>query len=1322
MPANDQAIRDHQAWLGYLQPEGLVVSPAALVDAQVLLDRNTLPLQERFLPFVEEVDRDDDTTIAITDFARFLREFLEWPDDLLYGLESNRPLPELLSVPLAEFNETLAPSFAFKDTKPKDPDNPWLMLVQSVPLGVDLDQNLAGDEAWKASPSRRFERLLRETKVPIGLLVNGSQIRLMYAPKGENSGSITFPLKAMTEVAGRPILAAFHTLLDRYRLLAAPSEARLPALLSKSREYQSRVSTVLAQQVLDALYELLRGFQAANERTKGELLREVLENHPDDVYAGLLTVLMRLVFLLFAEDRGLMPTSGLYVQHYSIHGLFERLRTDNEHYPDTMDHRYGAWAGLATLFRAVHHGCRHPSLQMPARHGHLFEPDRFPFLEGRTTAGARLPLLSDGVVFRVLDKLLLLDGERLSYRTLDVEEIGSVYQTVMGFRLEVVGGLSIAILGKRKHKGEVAAPVVINLETLLDEKAGERAKWLRGRTGQEVAGEAEKALRAAANIDDLLAALDRKIARNATPGIVPREAAVLQPTDERRRSGSHYTPRKLTEPIVRKTLGPVLQRLGPQPTPEQILDLKICDLAVGSGAFLVEGCRQLGEALVKAWQLHGRRPPIPADETEELLARRLVAQRCLYGVDRNPLAVDLAKLSLWLATLAKDHPFTFVDHAIRCGDSLVGLTRQQIADFHWLHAKDRVFGQEFIEKRIQRATEYRKQILDASDFMSPELKQEKLELADQVLGLVREAGDLVIAAFFAADKDRARSNKRDELLGLFMNALNDPSVSLRDEIKSLFGRCSVTTFHWEIEFPEILERENPGFDAIVGNPPFMGGTRISESMGMSYFQWLVTVYAPARHHCDLVAYCFRRAFSLLRNGGALGLIATNTIAQGDTREGGLRAILKSGGRVYAATRRYRWPGQAAVVVSIVHIVKRSDLEPCYLDDRPVERISAYLFPGNVDDSPVRLEASPYYSLGCKIYGQGFLFDDDDEACTPLSIAEEIIARQPSCSDRILPYIGGEEFNNHPEQCPHRRVIYLSDIQTEGELSQWPELKAIVETKVKPEREALGPNPNNIPLKRRWWAYQAHRPDLYAEMSGLRRVLVNSQVSGNLAFAFLPTDWIYSQTANVFCIDSSSGFCVLQSRVHEIWARFLGSSMKDDLRYTASDCFENFPFPREFESSSASERAGREYYEFRAAVMVRNNEGLTKTYNRFHDPDERQPDILRLRELHATMDNAVLEAYGWNDIAEQARCEFLLDYEDEDDEEHLSRRRKKPWRYRWPDEVRDEVLARLLTVNAERAEAERLAGAAADAKTKRPGKRARGKSRSEDSEDQASLEL
>ena len=164
-------------------------------------------------------------------------------------------------------------------------------------------------------------------------------------------------------------------------------------------------------------------------------------------------------------------------------------------------------------------------------------------------------------------------------------------------------------------------------------------------------------------------------------------------------------------------------------------------------------------------------------------------------------------------------------------------------------------------------------------------------------------------------------------------------------------------------------------------------------------------------------------------------------------------------------------------------------------------------------------------------------------------------------------------------------------------------------------------------------------------------------------------------------------------------------MKDDLRYTPSDCFETFPFPENFETDPKLEAVGKEYYEFRAALMVRNNEGLTKTYNRFHDPNETSPDIKKLRELHAAMDRAVLDAYGWTDL--QPTCEFLLDYEeDEDEEESGARQRKKPWRYRWPDLFRDEVLARLLELNKQRAEEERLADLAAETSTAKSGGRKR----------------
>jgi hypothetical protein len=217
----------------------------------------------------------------------------------------------------------------------------------------------------------------------------------------------------------------------------------------------------------------------------------------------------------------------------------------------------------------------------------------------------------------------------------------------------------------------------------------------------------------------------------------------------------------------------------------------------------------------------------------------------------------------------------------------------------------------------------------------------------------------------------------------------------------------------------------------------------------------------------------------------------------------------------------------------------------------------------------------------------------------------------------------------------------------------------------------------------WWQHAEKQKALYAAIQSMSTLLVVSQVGNHAAFAFQRPDRIFSNALIAILIEGHAGFAVLQSRVHELWARFFGSSMKDDLRYAPSDCFQTFPFPDGWGSSDALEDAGRAYYDFRAALMVRNDEGLTKTYNRFHDRDDSNPEMLRLRVLHDAMDRAVLDAYRWTDI--RPTCDFFLDYEEEEAEDDNGKpsKKRKPWRYRWPDEVRDEVLARLLALNRSR---------------------------------------
>jgi hypothetical protein len=437
-----------------------------------------------------------------------------------------------------------------------------------------------------------------------------------------------------------------------------------------------------------------------------------------------------------------------------------------------------------------------------------------------------------------------------------------------------------------------------------------------------------------------------------------------------------------------------------------------------------------------------------------------------------------------------------------------------------------------------------------------------------------------------------------------------------------------------------------------------------------------------------VAHFFRRAFALLREGGCFGLIATNTIAQGDTRNSGLRWICQHGGEIYQVRKRVKWPGLAAVIVSVVHVTKGAFVGLRRLDEREVERISAFLFHRGSDNDPGRLAANAGKSYqGSIVLGMGFTFDDTDAkgVATPLAEMRRLLEQDPRNAEVIFPYLGGEELNNSPIQAHHRYVISFGE-RSEIECRRcWPELMAIVEEKVKPER--VNKDAEKYPrMVCEWWKFWNGRPELQAALVGLERVLGISRVGQQASLAFVSAKMVYSDSLIVFPLPTFAAFCSLQSCSHEIWARFLGSSMKDDLRYTPSDCFETFPFPENWRDHPELEAAGRAYYEFRAELMIRNDDGLTKTYNRFHDPDERDPDVATLRELHAAMDRSVLDAYGWKDIPTD--CEFLLDYEI--DEEEWGRK-KKPYRYRWPEEVRDEVLARLLELNARRAEEEARAG-------------------------------
>ena len=1300
----DPQIQDHLEWLGFVQPTGLVVSAPALVRAGAILDRRDRDGQRLLQDCVEErpTGPNSEPQPVIVEFERFAREVLGWSfSPKGYAGLDGAPIPEELELVLPDYGVTLRPDLAVRELEPADDAPPWQLLVRVLDQAANFDKPPGGRDKLEASEHGRMERLLRDRSIPAGLLFNGHALRLISAPRGESSGWLEFKVSDMVQTAGRPICAALRLLLGQDTLLARPRTERLAALLKSSREFQNEVSEKLAEQVLHALYELLRGFQAAHDASGGAVLRTPLAEHPDEVYRSLLTVILRLVFLLYAEEREMLLGDATFLRYYSLAGLYERLREDDARNPDTMSQRFGAWAQLLALFRMVHDGAHAAAATMPARHGVLFDPDRYPFLEGRPSAGGRqihgrieAPLVPDGTIHRVLEKLLVLDGERLSYRALDVEQIGSVYETMMGFRLEQAAGRSLAI----KAQKSFGAPTTVNLEVLLGVAADKRGKWLRDNADRKLTPKVATTVKDATTLDALHAALAPVSDPAATPDLVPAGAMVLQPSPERRRSGSYYTPRSLTEPIVRTALRPVLDRLRGDVgtlTHEEILDLKVCDPAMGSAAFLVETCRQLGEELVAAWAAHGGRPEIPADEDEVTLARRLVAQRCLYGLDRNPVAVDLAKMSLWLVTLAREHPLTFLDHALRHGDSLVGLTRRQIETFDW-RAGASSFAAIRIGRHVERVTVLRRRIREAGEETSERALREMWDEAQQELDQVRLFGDLAVAAFFGGANARARDTERLE----FADAVtNGTAAEYRPRLNELrHSERPVASFHWQIEFPEAFDRANPGFDAIVGNPPFAGKNRLAEGNAEHYADWLKAEHPESHGNADLVAHFFRRSFNLLRDGGALGLIATNTIGQGDTRSTGLRWICTHDGGIYAARKRVKWPGRsAAVIVSVVHIAKDGFVGTRQLDGRQVDTITAYLFHAGGNDDPATLAANAGKSfIGSYVLGMGFTFDDTDTkgVANPIAEMNRLIAVDSRNAEAIFPYIGGQEINESPTHAHHRYVINFGDRDEEECRLRWPELMQIVEDRVKPSRM----QDNRKGYRRYWWQYAEKRGELQASIATLDRVLVIPRVSNTFAFTFLPARMVHNEKTVVFPFASGAPFATLQCRVHETWARFFSSSLKDDLQYTPSACFDTFPFPYAWEFHDALETSGSRYFDFRSGLMIRNSEGLTKTYNRFHDPNDSDADIVRLRELHTEMDRAVLTAYGWDTVSTE--CEFFLDYEI--DEEEWGNK-KKPYRYRWPDEVRDEVLARLIALNSERAAEEQASGAVAGPASRGPKK-------------------
>ncbi|ERW81701.1 TPA: hypothetical protein NIJ04_005050 [Pseudomonas aeruginosa] len=791
-------------------------------------------------------------------------------DDSGELLRRGERLPDSVRVTLSEHSVTLAPDYALVSN-----DKPFL-LVQSYPAGTDLTATVKID-GWIASPAERMERLCRASGCRLGLITDGERWMLIDAPVGAVVTYASWYARLWGQE--RQTLQAFIALLGIARFFG-PEDETLPALLDESLQYQEAVTDALGEQVRRAVEVLIQALDKEDRDRSRTLLQSV---EPAELYEAGLTIMMRLVFLLSAEERDLLPMQdATYTRHYAISTLRMELRKETE---EVLEHRHDAWARLLATFRAVYGGIEHGTPSLPALGGSLFDPDRFPFLEGRAKGSdwkvdiARPLPIDNRTVLLLLEAIQQYQGRTLSYRALDVEQIGYVYEGLLERTVARTTRVTVELsAGKDAKKtlyglDDLEALHRSGEDALADELSGadaikRSASAIRRDLGRAVDAAEVNRLLTACGGDEALRERTLPLFHLLRtdpwgyPLVYPEGAFIVTTGSDRRETGTHYTPKSLTETIVTETLTPVVY-VGPAQglpraewtlkSPAELLDLKVCDPAMGSGAFLVQACRWLAERLVEAWALAEHRgetidadgrvtdaaacqEPMPSDiETRTTIARRLIAERCLYGVDLNPLAVELAKLSIWLVTLAKERPFGFLDHNLRCGDSLLGIRRlEQLTELSMAptgRGQLRLFGQN-IESAVREAVELRSRLrempirnirdVEAMARLDADARR-RLEvpecIADAFIGEVFAARGNGIElesalASLSAHAGEVVSGDQESLTSMYRRAV----VALSTDLP--LGRPARQPFHWPLEFPEVFASPAQGFDATLGNPPW----------------------------------------------------------------------------------------------------------------------------------------------------------------------------------------------------------------------------------------------------------------------------------------------------------------------------------------------------------------------------------------------------------------------------------------------------------------------------------------------------------------------
>ena len=763
--------------------------------------------------------------------------------------------------------------------------------------------------------------------------------------------------------------------------------------------------------------------------------------------------------------------------------------------------------------------------------------------------------------------------------------------------------------------------------------------------------------------------------------------------DDRSSSGSHYTPDELVQPLIKHSLDYIIQdKLKEEDKEAALLSITVCDVACGSGHILLNAARRIATEL--AVVRTGEDQPSPSAFRAAI---RDVIRNCIYGVDLNPLAVELCKVALWLEAHNPNEPLNFLDHHIKCGNAIVGLAHFKelengIADeaFKTLPRDDKDIATTFRNKnKAERKTKGQLGIYDLtnanesldkirnkfSEFVDmPEATPEEISAKAEAYKKLtsgkgwyrlKQLADLQVAQFFIP-----KTNENKELLttdAKYRTYLNS-GAQIQDRGAAMAKAVEKRFFHWFLEFPEVFS--HGGFDCILGNPPYLGGTKISEKYGEDFFNTIKYYYRGITGRTDLVVNFLRRNSSIIKNEGFSSIVTTNTISQSETRKAGLDFLIKEGFNINFAIPLIKWPGEATLEVSLISITQRK-LSKIILRNSVVSRISGFLKEEEIEIDPYKLLTSKniYTSEGSKIYGDGFIID--------LSERLKIIETDTKYSLVLKDYLSGDDLNSTYQIKPTRHVIDLTGLTENEVIKTYPLVFNIIKERVKPYRDTI----KDKKAKSQYWLYQRDRKELYNKIAEYQNVIVTAKTTKYINFSLVsPKNIVFSNSVVVIANDKLGLLGVLQSSLHYYWIQKYSSTLESRLRYSPSNVLVNFPMP----TGSMDEYSIQNFLKLRNEIMLAEEIGLTKLFNIFNDKVINSDTIISLRNEFKTLDEAVLEAYGWHTDTERwgkainLRHDFYeVDYLPENDRV----------RYTIHPEARKEVLKRFVMLNHEMHEAE-----------------------------------